>query len=477
MATPEDAKTSQVPLSELGGTGLRNTHGNIDEEVIRDLQWPNCIQVYKQMESDALISGALYAIKQFIKSAEWKVEEYNGPDKPADAKEQAEFLRTCLDDMEKSWGDVLEDILSFLTYGFSVHELVYKKRLGMNPPSRKQYRSKFNDGKIGWAKIPIRSQDSIGEFKTSPRGDLIAVHQKDYWNKIDVWIPADRFLLFRTSSYKDNPYGRSVLNGAYRAYYFRRNLEIFESIGIERNLSGIPIIRVPSEILSIDADENSKKLRAMYETMGSMLKKNDQSYVMLPSDIYGNGDAATGNYIYDIELLKSDGTNLGSISPIVERWDRRILQSCLADVMLIGGQSVGSYSLASTKADMFRTAIESYLDTIADRFNQHAIPVLFEYNGWDSAKVPKLKHTGIDRMNLEPLATLLDKAGKVGMLTPDDNIENYLRDLIGVDPIQQEGECSVMERARRQAEMQAEQSGQSGSEPDEEPPINFVPEV
>jgi len=123
---------------------------------------------------------------------------------------------------------------------------------------------------------------------------------------------------------------------------------------------------------------------------------------------------------------------------------------------------------------MFRTAIESYLDTVADRFNQHAIPVLFEYNGWDSSKTPKLKHTGIDRMNLEPLATLLDKAGKVGMLTPDDNIENYLRDLIGVDPIQQEGEGSVMERARRQAEMQAEQNG---SEPDEEPPINLVPEV
>ena len=137
MATPEDAKTSQVPLSELGGTGLRNSHGNIDEEVLRDLQWPNCINVYKQMESDALISGALYAIKQFIKSAEWKVEEYNGPDKPADAKEQAEFLRTCLDDMEKSWSDVLEDVLSFLTYGFSVHEIVYKKRLGMQPPGRK----------------------------------------------------------------------------------------------------------------------------------------------------------------------------------------------------------------------------------------------------------------------------------------------------------------------------------------------------
>ncbi len=473
MATPESTNSSSVPLSELGGTGLRNKHGNIDEEILRDLRWPNSINVYKQMETDALISGALFAIKQFIKSSEWKVEEYTGPDKPADAKEQAEFLRSCLDDMSKSWGDVLEDILSFLTYGFSVHEIIYKRRLGMTPPGNR-YPSKFNDAKVGWAKVPIRSQDSIDEFKTSPRGDLISVHQKDYWNQIDVWIPADRFLLFRTSSYKDNPYGRSVLNGAYRAYYFRKNLEVIESIGVERNLSGIPILRVPSAILASDADENSKNLRHMYETMGSMLKKNDQAYVMLPSDIYGDGTAATGDYIYDIDLLKSDGTNLSAISPLIERWDRRILQSCLADVLLVGGQSVGSYSLASTKADMFRTAIESYLDTIADRFNQHAIPLLFQYNGWDSSKTPKLKHTGIDQVNFEPLANLLDKAGKVGMITPDDNIENFLRDLIGVDPLQQDGEGGVMERARRQSEINSELS-----EADEgaEPPANSEPEV
>jgi len=475
MATPEDAKTSQVPLSELGGTGLRNSHGNIDEEVLRDLQWPNCINVYKQMESDALISGALYAIKQFIKSAEWKVEEYNGPDKPADAKEQAEFLRTCLDDMEKSWSDVLEDVLSFLTYGFSVHEIVYKKRLGMQPPGRKQYRSRYNDGKIGWAKIPIRSQDSIDEFKTSPRGDLLAVHQKDYWNKIDVWIPADRFLLFRTSSYKDNPYGRSVLNGAYRAYYFRRNLEIMESIGVERNLSGIPVIRVPSDILSIDADDNAQKLRAMYETMGSMLKKNDQSYVMLPSDIYGNGDAATGNYIYDISLLRSDGTNLAAISPLIHRWDHRIMQSMLTDFILTGTESVGSYAMASSKVDAFKVSISSYLDTVANQFNEKAIPVLMKYNGWDAEKAPTLKHHGVEKMSLEPLADILKKAGETGFITPDEGIENFIRELLGVGPMEHDGEGSVMERARLQAELQSENSDEN--ETDEEPPFNLVPEV
>ena len=105
MATPDTDNTKQVPLSELGGTGLRNTHGNIDEEVIRDLQFPQCINTYKQMETDALISGALFAVKQFIKGADWKVEEYTGVDKPADAAEQKRFLEQCMDDMEKSFDE------------------------------------------------------------------------------------------------------------------------------------------------------------------------------------------------------------------------------------------------------------------------------------------------------------------------------------------------------------------------------------
>ena len=478
MADKEENVLKQsAPLAELGGTGLRNVHGNIDEEIVRDLQWPNSVRVYKMMETDALISGALFAIKQFIRSAEWKVEEYKGPDAPSDSKEQRRFLEECLEDLRKSWGDYLTDILSFLPYGFSVHEIVYKKRLGMNPPGNRE-RSKYNDAKIGWAGFPIRSQDSIDEFETSPRGELINVHQKDYWNKIDVKIPYDKFLLFRTSSYKDNPYGQSVLRGAYRAYYFRKNLEVMESVGVERNLQGIPIIRVPHELLAADADDNAKQLRHMYETMGKLLKKNDQSYVMLPSDIYGDGQNGSGQRIYDIELMKSDGSNLAAISPLIERWDRRILQSCLADVLLVGGQSVGSYSLASTKADMFRNAIETYLDTIADEFNERAIPKLWEFNGWDSSKTPRLKHTGIEKIDVTPLADLLKKAGEAGFLSPDENIENYLRDIIGVAPMQVDGQGGVMERARMQSQMQGSPFQDSSSVGNQEPPdINLVPEV
>lgn len=444
-----------APLAELGGTGLRHQNGYIDENVTRDLRWPNCIKIYEEMEQDALISGALYAVKQFIKSADWRIEEYDGPNKPANAAEHAQFVRTCLDDLAKPWSETLDEILSYLPYGFSVHEIVYKKRLGLNQ-TNKRFKSKYNDGLYGWRKFPIRSQDTITDFKMDEHGELEEIRQQDFWNRTDTWIPENRFLLFRTTSYKDNPRGLSILRSAYRSWYFRKNIEVQEAIGIERDLSGIPIIRVPSEILDPDADENSKKVRKMYETMGAQLKRNDQSYILLASDIYGGDETGTGEHIYDVELLSSSGSRQVNTGPVIERYDRRIMQSMLTDFLLLGGQSVGSYSLASSKVDAFKTAIVSYLDNIAQQMNSKAIPLLFEVNGWDATRTPKMVHDGVDTVDLSGLGQFLKQAGEAGFITPDEGIENQVRDWAGFEKMKYDGEGSVLDRARAQQKMNEE---------------------
>lgn len=447
------SKKINAPLSELGGTGLKHYNGSVyEDEIERNLQWPNCIKVYAEMERDSIIYGALYAVKQFIKSSEWRVEEYTGPDKPTNATEHAEFIRTCLDDMSKPWSETLDEILSCLIYGFSVHEIVYKKRLGMQQKNKK-FKSKHNDGLIGWRKFPIRSQDTITDFRFDEHGELTGIRQQDMWNRIDVWIPDDRYMLFRTSSYKDNPRGVSVLRSAYRAYHFRKNIEVQEAIGVERDLSGVPILRVPSEILDPDADIDQKKVRRMYEIMGQNLKRNDQSFLLMPSDIYGNDENGSGQYIYDVSLLSSSGSRQVQTGPVIERYDRRIMQSMLTDFLLMGGQSVGSYSLASSKVDAFQTALVSYLDNIAVQLNEKAIPLLFEANGWDAAKTPKLVHNGVDTANLEVLADYVKKLSESGALTLDEGIENDLRKAAGFKPMTYSGQESILDRARQRKEI------------------------
>ena len=51
--------------------------------------------------------------------------------------------------------------LSFLTYGWSAHEIVYKRRAGKSKDPR--LNSKYSDGPIGWRK-PDRAQETLWEW-------------------------------------------------------------------------------------------------------------------------------------------------------------------------------------------------------------------------------------------------------------------------------------------------------------------------
>lgn len=464
MASPNN--NPAAVSKELGTSGLRHISGIIDEEDIRELRWPNCIKVYRQMESDPLISGALFAIRQFIRSSHFTVEQYKGEDAPADAAEQKRFLEQCLDDLNTPWSTFMDNALSMLPYGFSVHEIVYKRRLGRDNPDKRK-RSKYNDGKLGWRAFPIRSQDTIEEWGIDNYGDLEWVRQVDHWQGVDVKIPKDRFMLFRTSAYKDNPQGRSILRSVYRGYYSRRQFEIQEGIGVERDLSGLPVLRIPSEYLSEDATEEQKQVAQQYAQMGSRLKRNEQGYLLMPSDIYGTEDSSSGDYMFDVDLLSSSGGRQVDTTSVIERYDMRMMQAMLTDFLMLGG-SVGSYALSSNKVMAFVTAIESYLDVVAEQFNNHAIPLLWEANGMDPATAPKLVHSGVENIDLEVLGNFLKNVGASGLMTPNSDTENAIRERAGLPKIDEDSEEAMAARAARReaANQAAHESTSQGMEPD-----------
>ena len=82
-------------------------------------------------------------------------------DTPADM-EKAAFLSECVDDMSETWTDMIAEILSFLPFGFSLHEPVFKRRLGASRDPKRN--SQHNDGRIGWQKIPGRAQETIDRW-------------------------------------------------------------------------------------------------------------------------------------------------------------------------------------------------------------------------------------------------------------------------------------------------------------------------
>ena len=419
--------TSKIALNfeEYGVTGLKYFGGYIDEEFLRELKGRRAVKVYKEMSTnDAVVSAILFAIKMLIRQVEWPIQPYS--DAPQD-EANAEFVRTCLDDMSQPWSDTVSEILSMLTYGWSWHEIVYKVRLG---PEHENpcFRSRFNDGLVGWRKLPIRSQDSLYEWILDNNGGVKAMQQSAAPDYSIRTIPIEKSLLFRTEAVKGNPEGASILRGAYRSWYLKKHVENIEAIGVERDLAGMPIAWVPPDLLETDAPADRKSLLASIKKIVTNIKRDEQEGLVLPL-IYDD----KGNKMYDLTLLSAPSRRQFSTSEVINRYARDIALTVMADFVLLGHTKVGSYSLNSSKTELFATAIGAWLDSIADVMNRYAIPRLFEINGMPVDQLPQMTHGDIESADIQELGNFVTSLANAGAdIFPNPELESYLLDQAGL---------------------------------------------
>lgn len=391
------------------------------EEFLPELRGYKGIQVYTEMaENDATVGAILFAIEMLIRQCEFRIEP--GGESAKD-KEAAEFVESCMDDMERTWADTLSEILSFLTYGWSYHEIVYKRRVGKtNSPITN---SRFDDGLIGWRKLPIRSQETLygWEYKEGT-DDLTGMTQMPPPDYKKVTIPLEKALHFRTRSRKDNPEGRSILRTAYRAFYFKKRIEEIEGYGLERDLAGFPVLYSPPDTPIWDSDDPEMVAAlAQAEAFVSSIRRDQREGAVIP----GGYDQGTG---WKLELITSGGRRQFDTGAIIDRWDKRIATTVLADFVMLGQQQVGSFALADRKTKIFALSIGTYLDIICEVFNNQGIPRLIDING-DHFKgitdYPKMVHGDIDETNLQEFSTYIQSMVGSGVLIPDDELEAEVR--------------------------------------------------
>lgn len=413
-----------VDLIEIGRTGLMRFGGHVYEEFLPDLTGNRAIKVYKEMsENDPVVGAFLFAIDMLMRNVTWTVRPYSQSQEDLEA---ADFLRSCMEDMSMTWQDTISEILSMLTYGWSYHEIVYKIRGGdSRDPTR---RSRFNDGRIGWRKLPIRAQESLWAWEFDEAGGVRAMVQQappDYELRT---IPIEKSLLFRTRAHKGNPEGRSILRNAYRPWYFKKHIEEIEGIGIERDLAGLPVAWVPPKLLSPNASPAERALLEEIKRVIVNVRRDEQEGVIFPLMF---DDA--GNKVYDFSLLSTGGQRQFNTDAIVGRYDQRIAMTVMADFILLGHENVGSFALSSSKTNLFAVALGAWLQSIAGVFNRHAVPRLFELNGYRLSALPELEPGDIEVPDLQELGAYIQSLAGAGMpLFPDQALENYLRQVAGL---------------------------------------------
>jgi len=412
-------------LTELGTTGLRRSGGFVHEEFLTALRGRRGLLVYREMaDNDPVIGSILYAIEKVILRLDWRVDPY---DNSPEAKELADFVDTCLEDMSDSYDQTLASILSMLVYGFSFHEIVYKIRGGDNKDPQRN--SKYSDGKIGWRKWPIRSQETLNNWMMDETGGIQGMRQMDPTGGGFRDIPIEKALLFRTTVNKNNPEGRSLLRNSFRPWYYKRRIEEIEAIGIERDLAGLPVAKVPPEYLSSGKTAAQQTVLDTITNIVQNIKRNEQEGVVFPLMFDDNG-----NEMFKLELLSSGGTRQFDTDKVITRYDQRIAMSVLTDFILLGHERVGSFSLGSQKMDLWTMSIDAIAKSIAEVINQFAIPRLMKLNNFTTELTPYLSYGQVSSVDLTEIADYVQKLTAAGVLMPDEKLEAYLREQASLPP-------------------------------------------
>lgn len=417
---------------ELGVYGKNTFTGDIRaDEWQQELRGKKAIQKYREMrDGNAIVGSIMYAVEQTLRDVKIEV-------KPADdsavAKQEAEFLQSVLDDMDHSLDDHISEALSYLTYGFSWFEVVYKRREGDFRSPKKN--SKYEDGRIGIKKIAIRAPWTVESFEIEQQtGEILGMYQEAAWGKRIAMIPVEKSIYYRTTSLNNDPSGRSVLRNAYVSYTYLNKIQSYEAIAIERELHGVPVGRMPAEYMSADASADQAALRGQFERILRDLKNNEQGYALLPSDLYVDADGKpTNQRLMDVELITANGSRSIDIDPVVKRYQHDIARSLMAEFLMLGSGS-GSYALSKTKTDLFLRSLESYINTIVDILNKQLVERLWQLNGLDWSTMPKLIAGDVAPHDLREIASFLRNINGAGIELQDQT--EVVADLMAIAEIE-----------------------------------------
>lgn len=400
---------------EMGYTGLNEWGGWIQEDFLTELRGNAGYKAYNEMRLNSpVIAAMLLSIEQSIRGIDWFFVSDLGDDDP-----RLELLEASRAGMSHSWNDHIIEAMTMLPFGFSLFEIVYK-RVG---------------GQLLWRKFAIRGQDTVHRWLFEDDGGVGGVVQMGAPSYRLIEIPIEKLLLYRTRVEKNNPEGRSILRTAYPSYYFWKHISQTEGIGIERDLAGLPVVKLPEDASTDEDDPDSDASKAAEIVRN--IRNDEQAGVVLP-------------YGWDLSLLSTGGTRQFDTDTIIKRYESRMLMSALAQFLVLGQDKVGSLALSSDQTDFYTMSVNATADIVAETFSKYAIPRLLALNGLDPEGIV-LDHSPAGDVDLSGLADFLQKTGSMITWLPTDEV--WLRSVAKLPDASPED--IEAERERKRAEQQA----------------------
>lgn len=394
------SRTSNVTTTEMK-TGLSIWSGQIQEEYLAQLKpWSREIKVFREMQDDVVIGALFESIKTPLISSPFEIAK--GGDSDDDEKARQFVEDNLLNNPHFEWIQHVEEMLQFIDLGFAISEKVLEK-----------------DPKDGL--LHIRDLMPIGPESLDRWGDpdefgrVTSFQQRDKLGGVHS-APIEKLLHFTFRPRKRNPQGQGILRALYRPWFFKKNLETLEAIGVERDVGNAPVATLKEGVRYSESDIT--KLKDALEGF----RMDEAMYVILPGGIELNAYGG-GNKVYDVRA-------------IISAWQHLIRQRFFADFLAFGSSNVGTQALAREMTTFFGLALRSIQNSMKAVWNRQLIPWLFEWNNWKLDKLPTIEWLRPGESNIQSLVQAYQMLVSSGLMdVNDEEFRARVRSQIGLKPI------------------------------------------
>ena len=416
MAPKSPPITEKGYVNPLGGIMSGWTQGGDQFETVPDLLWPRSIQTYTRMaRDDSRLSSILQAIALPIRLTSWRIDPAGASDEVVQHIADDLGLPIVGDDMERphrrakgrfSWGVHLQQALTYLQFGHSIFEAVYR----------------MDGGRARLMRLSPRPQSTIAWWNVARDGGLLSIEQ---WpaglyatpgTSVAVpgggrsEIPSDRLLVYVRDPDPGVWQGNSILRPAYKNYILKDELLRIEAAAARRHGIGVPAAWAPPE------ESHDPERVAEYQKAASAYQGGSSAGIGLPAEAR-------------FEILGPTGAPMDPRRAI-EYHDHQMALVALAHFLNLDGKG-GSYALASVQQDTFVQAVGAVADHIRETAQAHVIDDIVDWNWGEDEPAPRLVFDAIGSRQ-DATASAMQQLVSAGLLTPDDRLESFIRQMTGL---------------------------------------------
>ena len=433
VASEKDPNTTtpRISLREQGYSGLKVTNGQIIEESQKAFQYPHIVKVVEEFRAIPTVAAGMHVYRSSIARKKWRV--VAPPDADDKLKERTKIIGTMLLDMEDSWSCFINSIIPFKEFGFSIHNIVLKRRLHSNG-------SLYNDGLVGIKRLPVRNQGTIKKwYFDEGNRDLLSVGQsvstiQDNHKLLPllnndnlIEIPRQNFLLFTSNGTSGNPQGVSLYKSIYLAAKQLMLLQDHLMLIAAREGKGRLKIEVPAAYLDPESSLDGGAAKAAFETLAKNIDSGTAGTLILPQEI----DQESGLKLFDYGYMENKGTSTIDIEKAIEALKNDILQGLAVDVLKLGANG-GSNALAESKTSMLSLMLDTIMKEIADPLNKQLIPLLFRMNGWSTESLPHFEYYDDEDVSILDVSAAMQRLLAVGGIERTRPLLNYNAGIFGL---------------------------------------------